>query len=283
MSACPTVREVPQSASTRYIYIFHHFNSAAGTHLAQAHDPISRAPLEGESRTFAISPHCLCDHDGLAAPTEDPLKHPQGSIVDIACWKNKPGEGRRSDGRKQDLGRTFGLHSTTLYKLRDTDVLGERDQLLAKDGINANYLVPPQFAQELLSTFSVSLGEVALQPSTGGTFVVTIYHALPENAGGDGKTASSTVLWDRKVDGGFPETKELKRRVRDVIEPGRDLGHVDRNHGSSGKATSATAAATATATAPAAEQDVPVPVAVSAAGPAGSGDSNAQTKCEDCQ
>jgi hypothetical protein len=33
------------------------------------------------------------------------------------------------------------------------------------------------------------------------------------------------------VDGGFPETKELKRRVRDVIEPGRDLGHVDRQHG----------------------------------------------------
>lgn len=38
------------------------------------------------------------------------------------------------------------------------------------------------------------------------------------------------ILWDRKTDGGFPETKELKRRVRDVIEPGRDLGHVDRDH-----------------------------------------------------
>lgn len=38
----------------------------------------------------------------------------------------------------------------------------------------------------------------------------------------------SKVLWDRKTDGGFPETKELKRRVRDVVEPGRDLGHVDR-------------------------------------------------------
>jgi len=36
-----------------------------------------------------------------------------------------------------------------------------------------------------------------------------------------------TRLWDRKKEGGFPETKELKRRVRDVIEPGRDLGHVD--------------------------------------------------------
>lgn len=38
-----------------------------------------------------------------------------------------------------------------------------------------------------------------------------------------------TVLWDRKTEGGFPETKELKNRVRNVIEPGRDLGHIDRS------------------------------------------------------
>ncbi|KAL2112663.1 hypothetical protein VUR80DRAFT_6819 [Thermomyces stellatus] len=37
------------------------------------------------------------------------------------------------------------------------------------------------------------------------------------------------TLWDRRQDGGFPETKELKRRVRDVIDPGRSLGHVDRD------------------------------------------------------
>ncbi|EFQ28561.1 selT/selW/selH selenoprotein domain-containing protein [Colletotrichum graminicola] len=81
------------------------------------------------------------------------------------------------------------------------------------------------FAQELLSTFSTSIGEVALQPSTGGTFVVTLTH-LPAGA----ETASTTVLWDRKIEGGFPETKELKRRLRDVIQPDRDLGHVDRKH-----------------------------------------------------
>ena len=45
-----------------------------------------------------------------------------------------------------------------------------------------------------------------------------------------GVETTTTTLWDRKTDGGFPETKELKRRVRDVIEPGRDLGHVDRDH-----------------------------------------------------
>ncbi|KAM5351352.1 hypothetical protein ACJ41O_004075 [Fusarium nematophilum] len=82
------------------------------------------------------------------------------------------------------------------------------------------------YAQELLSTFSTALGEVALQPSTGGTFIVAITH---QPAGAE--AASTAVLWDRREDGGFPETKELKRRVRDVVEPGRDLGHVDRSHG----------------------------------------------------
>ncbi|KAL6823880.1 Rdx family domain-containing protein [Trichoderma camerunense] len=88
------------------------------------------------------------------------------------------------------------------------------------------------FAQELLSTFSLSLGEVALQPSTGGTFIVTIHHLSPASSSSSTSPASvqSTTLWDRKTDGGFPETKELKRRVRDVIDPSRDLGHVDRNH-----------------------------------------------------
>lgn len=38
-----------------------------------------------------------------------------------------------------------------------------------------------------------------------------------------------TLLWDRKTEGGFPETKELKSRVRNVIQPDRDLGHVDRS------------------------------------------------------
>ncbi|KAM0515241.1 hypothetical protein ACHAPE_006198 [Trichoderma viride] len=88
------------------------------------------------------------------------------------------------------------------------------------------------YAQELLSTFSLSLGEVALQPSTGGTFIVTIYHpsASPLESSSNPPSVQSTVLWNRKIDQGFPETKELKRRVRDVIEPGRDLGHVDRDH-----------------------------------------------------
>ncbi|MCF3638960.1 SelT/SelW/SelH family protein [Rhizobium sp. TRM95111] len=67
-------------------------------------------------------------------------------------------------------------------------------------------------AQELLSTFSDTLGAVTLVPGTGGNFEIRV---------GD------QVVWERKRDGGFPGPKELKQRVRDVVEPGRDLGHVD--------------------------------------------------------
>jgi predicted Rdx family selenoprotein len=104
-----------------------------------------------------------------------------------------------------------------------------------------------KFAQELLSTFSLSLGEVALQPSTGGTFIVTIYHASTISSSTP-PSIQSTTLWDRKTDGGFPETKELKRRVRDVIDPTRDLGHVDRNHRAPAAAAPAAPAVTVTET-----------------------------------
>lgn len=74
-------------------------------------------------------------------------------------------------------------------------------------------------AQELLTTFQAELGEVALVPGTGGVFVVRV----------DG-----TLVWDRKEQGGFPELAELKRLVRDVIAPERELGHSDRRPESGG-------------------------------------------------
>jgi len=68
-------------------------------------------------------------------------------------------------------------------------------------------------AQELLSTFADDLGEVALTPATGGAF----------NIAYDGE-----VIWERQRDGGFPDAKTLKKLVRDRLDPGRNLGHVDR-------------------------------------------------------
>ena len=68
-------------------------------------------------------------------------------------------------------------------------------------------------AQELLTTFEQELGEVALQPGTGGVFEIRI---------GD------ELIWSRKQEGRFPEAKEVNQRVRDQIAPERDLGHSDR-------------------------------------------------------
>ncbi|KIK08584.1 hypothetical protein K443DRAFT_85093 [Laccaria amethystina LaAM-08-1] len=36
------------------------------------------------------------------------------------------------------------------------------------------------------------------------------------------------LVWDRKVEGGFPELKVLKQRIRDLLQPGKDLGHSDK-------------------------------------------------------
>jgi selenoprotein W-related protein len=76
-------------------------------------------------------------------------------------------------------------------------------------------------AQELLSTFGQDLGGVTLLPGAGGIFEIRL----------DGE-----LLWERKRDGGFPDIRVLKQMVRDRIEPGRDLGHVDRVVGAGGAA-----------------------------------------------
>lgn len=70
------------------------------------------------------------------------------------------------------------------------------------------------YAQELLSTFAEEIGEVALCPGTGGIFQIH---------------CDDVLIWDRKTDGGFPDIKELKQRLRDRIAPDRHLGHSDRS------------------------------------------------------
>ena len=68
-------------------------------------------------------------------------------------------------------------------------------------------------AQELLTTFEAEIGGVTLVPGTGGIFEV--------------RSAGNT-LWSRKGEGRFPDIKELKQRVRDVVAPEKPLGHSDR-------------------------------------------------------
>lgn len=68
-------------------------------------------------------------------------------------------------------------------------------------------------SQELLHTFSEEISSISLRPDTGGRFEIL---------------CNQQVIWERKKDGGFPEAKVLKQRVRDIIAPERDLGHSDR-------------------------------------------------------
>ena len=68
-------------------------------------------------------------------------------------------------------------------------------------------------AQELLTTFESDLAGVTLKPGTGGIFEVRL---------------NDSTIFSRKAAGRFPETKELKQSIRDVIDPERSLGHSDK-------------------------------------------------------
>lgn len=67
-------------------------------------------------------------------------------------------------------------------------------------------------AQELLTTFESDLTSVNLMPGTGGILEVRL---------------NGAVIFSRKASGRFPEAKELKQLIRDVIDPERSLGHSD--------------------------------------------------------
>lgn len=69
-------------------------------------------------------------------------------------------------------------------------------------------------AQELLHAFEDELQEVALRPGSGGNFIVRL---------------SGDVLFSRKDNGRFPETKELKLLIRDRINSERRFGHNERD------------------------------------------------------
>lgn len=79
-------------------------------------------------------------------------------------------------------------------------------------------------AQELLTTFQDEIGEVALIPGTGGIFEL--------RAAGPGIDGIQ-VIWSRKAEGRFPELKDVKQRLRDVIAPEKPLGHSDRKDSAS--------------------------------------------------
>lgn len=70
-------------------------------------------------------------------------------------------------------------------------------------------------AQELLTTFTDEINGVLLRPSeTGGAYIITI---------------NEVQVFDRKEMRRFPEIKELKQLVRDIVSPEKNLGHSDKS------------------------------------------------------
>jgi predicted Rdx family selenoprotein len=51
---------------------------------------------------------------------------------------------------------------------------------------------------------------------------------LPEGSTHPERWKGANLVWDRKIEGRFPEMKELKQRVRGLIAPQQDLGHSDK-------------------------------------------------------
>ena len=68
-------------------------------------------------------------------------------------------------------------------------------------------------SQELLSTFSNEISGITLIPSDiAGIFEIR---------------SGREIIWERIKKGGMPEIKQLKQRVRDLVAPDKDLGHID--------------------------------------------------------
>ena len=68
-------------------------------------------------------------------------------------------------------------------------------------------------SQELLSTFVNEIGGITLIPSNiSGIFEI--------RCGRD-------LIWERGKKKSLPNIKELKQKVRDLIAPDKDLGHID--------------------------------------------------------
>lgn len=69
-------------------------------------------------------------------------------------------------------------------------------------------------AQELLTTFADDVASVTLKPGeTAGTYNISV---------------NDEIIFNRKELDRFPEIKELKRLVRDKVNPSKSLGHSDK-------------------------------------------------------
>lgn len=67
-------------------------------------------------------------------------------------------------------------------------------------------------SQELFSTFESDLDSIKLVQSDSGIFEVY---------------CNKNIIFSRQVEKGFIDIAIIKQRLRDIIDPERDLGHTD--------------------------------------------------------
>ena len=67
--------------------------------------------------------------------------------------------------------------------------------------------------QELLTTFSDEISEFTLKPGTGGVYNIFV---------------NDQLIFSRKEKNRFPEITELKKLVRDIVAPVKNLGHSEK-------------------------------------------------------
>ena len=108
--------------------------------------------------------------------------------------------------------------STSTASESSSDALRSKNVVAIEYCTGCNWMLRAAWmAQEVLQTFNNGeVSEVALRPQfskPGGDFRVLV---------------NGNVCWDRRVDKGFPQPKELKQRIRNVVDPDKDLGHNDR-------------------------------------------------------
>ena len=99
----------------------------------------------------------------------------------------------------------------TLYS---ENIVMEKPQIEIEYCIKCKWLLRASWiSQELLSTFSNEISGITLIPSNiAGIFEIR---------------SGRKIIWERVKKGGMPEIKELKQRVRDLVAPDKDLGHID--------------------------------------------------------
>ena len=90
----------------------------------------------------------------------------------------------------------------------------EKPQIEIEYCIKCRWLIRASWlSQELLSTFSNELRGVTLIPSNiSGIFEIR---------------CDNNIIWERGGKKGMPEIKLLKQKVRDIIAPNKNLGHID--------------------------------------------------------